>query len=143
MKISEVMTRDVRLAHEDTTIQQAARMMEEIDSGFLPVADSDHLIGMVTDRDIAIRGVGDGKSPETHVSDVMTRDVKYCFDDDDIGDVARNMSDIQVRRLPVINREKRLVGVVSIGDLAVDHAAIAGEALSGISEPTGQHSQSG
>jgi CBS domain-containing protein len=139
------MTRDVRIANPTETIRQAARMMAEIDAGVLPVGESDRLVGMITDRDIAVRAVAAGKSPDTPIREVMSSDVCYCFDDQEIGDVATNMADIRVRRLPVVNRDKRLVGILSLGDIALadnqDQPAV--EALCGISEPGGQHSQSG
>jgi CBS domain-containing protein len=140
MKISEVMTREVRIAGPDHTLAQAATLMAELDSGVLPVANSERLIGMITDRDIAIRGIAKGLGPDAKVSEVMTQDVKYCFDDESCADVAKNMGEIQVRRLPVVNRDKRLVGIVSLGDLAVtmgpDGDAI-GDSLAGISRPNG------
>jgi CBS domain-containing protein len=143
MRISEAMTRDVRLAKPDQTIQEAAKLMAEIDSGALPVTDGDRLIGMITDRDIAIRAVAQGKGPQASVREVMSPDVKYCFDDEDTDEVAHNMADIQVRRLPVVNRDKRLVGIISLGDLATGEGARpAAEALRGISEPGGPRSQS-
>jgi CBS domain-containing protein len=137
MKIGKLMTRDVRLADPDWSIKDAAATMAAIDCGFIPVGENDRLVGTITDRDIAIRAVAEGMGPETKVRDVMSKDVKYCFDDEEVSDVARNMADIQVRRLPVVNRDKRLVGVVSLGDLATaggvdDDAELA---LSGISEP--------
>jgi CBS domain-containing protein len=133
------MTRDVRVANPDQTIREAAQMMVELDAGALPVGEQDRLVGMITDRDIAVRAVAHGKSPDTRVRDVMTDDVKYCFDDDDVEDVARNMADIQVRRLPVVNRDKRLVGIVAIADIAAsEEPEVVGEAVSGISESSGQ-----
>ena len=141
MQVRELMTRDVRIARPNDSIEKAARMMGEIDAGILPVGDGDRLVGMITDRDIAIRAVGKGMGPETMVGDVMSKEVKYCFEDEDLDDVADNMADIQVRRLPVLNHDKRLVGIVSLGDVAVGHAAEASAALQGISEPGGQHSQ--
>jgi CBS domain-containing protein len=144
MRVSEVMTRDVRIATPDQTLQEAARMMAEVDAGILPVGDGDRLVGMITDRDIAVRAVAEGKGPQTPVREVMTDEVKYCFEDDDTQDVARNMAEIQVRRLPVVNRDKRLVGIIGLGDIAVTEGGRpAGEALSGISEPGGPHSQTG
>lgn len=141
MKISEVMTRDVRIASPDDTLADAARMMAAIDCGVLPVSNSERLIGMITDRDIAIRGVAEGLGPDATVAEVMTDDVKYCFEDDDCDDVARNMGEIQLRRLPVVSRDKRLVGIVSIGDLAVtmdeDDEESIGESLAAISRPSG------
>jgi CBS domain-containing protein len=141
MHVSEIMTSDVRIASPEMTIQEAARTMADIDAGFLPVGDNDRLVGTITDRDIAIRAVAEGKGPDTKVRDVMTRDVKYCFEDDDVSGIAQNMAEIQVRRLPVVNRDKRLVGVVSLGDLAIDEDANgdAELALSGISEPRSMH----
>src|SRR5207237_9752530 len=144
MKVSEAMTRDVRVASPDETIRQAAKTMASLDAGVLPVGENDHLIGMITDRDIAIRGIAQGKGPKAKVRDVMTEDVKYCFDDQDVEEVTRNMADIQVRRLPVLNRDKRLVGILSLCDIATSPEAIeAAEALSGISQPGGQHTQTG
>jgi CBS domain-containing protein len=142
MKVSEAMTKDVRVANPEETIQQAARIMASLDAGALPVGEKDHLIGMITDRDIAIRGIAQGKGPDAKVRDVMTEDVKYCFDDQEIGEVTRNMADIQVRRLPVLNRDKRLVGILSLGDVAISpDGKNAGEALRGISRPGGEHTQ--
>ena len=144
MKVSEAMTRDVRITSPDQSIREAARIMAEIDAGVLPVGENDRLVGMITDRDIAIRTVAEGKGPDTSVREVMTQDVKYCFDDEDTDDVVRNMADQQVRRLPVVNRDKRLVGILSLGDLAVmEGARPAGEALAGVSQPGGEHSQTG
>jgi CBS domain-containing protein len=144
MKVSEAMTPDVRVASPEETIQQAARTMASLDAGALPVGEKDHLIGMITDRDIAIRGIAQGKGPDAKVRDVMTGEVKYCFDDQDVEEVTRNMADIQVRRLPVLNRGKRLVGILSLGDVAVSRdAKRAGEALRGISRPGGEHTQTG
>ena len=115
MRVSEAMTRDVYISNPDETIQHAALAMAGIDAGVLPVAEKDRLVGMITDRDIAIRGVAEGKSPNTKVRDVMTTDVKYCFDDQELQEVTLNMGDIQVRRLPVVDRRKRLVGILSLG----------------------------
>lgn len=143
MKISDAMTPDVQLMKPSQSIQEAARIMADIDAGVLPVADGDRLVGVVTDRDIAIRAIAKGLGPDTKVGDVMSREVLYCFEDDEIENVAQNMSEIKVRRLPVLNRSKRLVGIVSVGDIAiVEGANAAGEAICGISEPGGQHSQS-
>jgi CBS domain-containing protein len=142
MKISECMTRDVQLASPNDTIAEAARCMARIDAGILPVGDNDRLVGMITDRDIAVRAVAEGKGPDAKVSEVMNAEVMYCFDDQEVDEVLNNMGDVQVRRMPVLNRDKRLVGIVSLGDLAANsHARPAGEALSDISRPGGQHSQ--
>jgi CBS domain-containing protein len=143
MKVSEVMTREILVANPEQTVQQAAQMMADIDAGVLPVGENDRLIGMITDRDIAIRCVAKGNGPDAKIRDVMSHDVKYCFLDQDIDEVTRNMAEIQVRRLPVVDRDKRLVGIVSLGDIAtIGEAMEAGEALSGISMPGGQHTQS-
>jgi CBS domain-containing protein len=143
MKVREAMTRDVRLARPDQSIREIARLMAELDIGAVPVEENDRLVGMITDRDIAVRAVAEGRGPDTKVSDVMSRDIKYCYEDQSIDEVTRNMGDIRVRRLPVVNRDKRLVGILSLGDLAIDATAQdeAGEALGGISRPGGQHSQ--
>ena len=119
MRVSDAMTSAVRIASPQQTIAEAARMMAEIDAGVLPVADGDRLVGMVTDRDIAIRGVALGKGPQTPVREVMSKEVLYCFADQDLDDVLQNMADTKVRRMPVLNREKRMVGIVSLGDVAL------------------------
>lgn len=142
MKVRDAMTHDVQLASPDETLQEAARMMAGIDAGVLPVRENDRLVGMITDRDIAIRAVAEGKGPDAKVRDAMTSEVMYCFDDDDMDDVCRNMADIQVRRLPVVNHDKRLVGILSLGDIASRRDSHAGEALSGISRRGGHHTQS-
>lgn len=142
MKVSECMTRNVKMANPGETLRDAARMMAELDAGILPVSEGDRLVGMITDRDIAVRGVACDKGPDAKVGDVMSREVRYCYEDDDSEAVLQNMSDIQVRRLPVLNRDKRLVGIVSLADLAsVSQDARTGEALGGISRPGGEHSQ--
>ncbi|ACP22568.1 Inosine-5'-monophosphate dehydrogenase related protein (plasmid) [Sinorhizobium fredii NGR234] len=143
MHVSEIMTRDVHLVTPNDTIRDVARQMAENDIGFLPVEDHDRLVGMVTDRDIVVRGVADGLDPQAKVRDVMTTDVKYCFEDEDVDDVARNMGDIQVRRLPVVNRDKRLVGIVSLADAAREQPAAAGTGLKGVTMPGGEHNQAG
>lgn len=118
MKIAEIMTRSVKTTTPDQSIREAARLMEKIDSGALLVHENDRLIGMITDRDIAIRGVAAGLDGNTPVREVMSANVLYCFEDEDIQHVAENMSDLQVRRLPVLNRDKQLVGVVSLGNIS-------------------------
>jgi len=143
MQVSEAMSRDVKIVNPNQSIREAARMMAEIDAGVLPVGDNDRLVGMITDRDIAVRAVAAGKAPDTPVRAVMSKEVKYCFEDDDLNDVAQNMAGIKLRRLPVVNHDKRLVGIVSLGDMALTDGPVnAGSALCGISEPGGAHSQS-
>jgi CBS domain-containing protein len=141
MRVSERMTRDVEIAAPGQTIREAAQIMALRDIGALPVADGDRLIGVVTDRDIAVRAVASGKSPETLIREVMSPEIKYCYEDQNVEDVMRNMADIQVRRLPVVNRDKRLVGVISLGDLTPGSESEAGEALREISRQGGEHSQ--
>jgi CBS domain-containing protein len=142
MRVSEAMSRDVRVANPGQSIRDVAKIMAEIDAGALPVGENDRLVGMITDRDIAIRAVALGKGPDTPVREVMSQEVKYVFDDEDLEHVAENMSDIQVRRLPVVNREKRLVGIVSLGDIAQkEDKKTAGETVRGVSKPGGQHRQ--
>jgi CBS domain-containing protein len=142
MKISKCMTRDVKLVSPTQTIRDAARMMAELDAGVLPVQQDDRLVGMITDRDIAVRAVAEGKSPDTLVRDVMSNEVLYCFDDQEIEDVARNMGEVKVRRLPVVNRDKRLVGIISIGDLALkEEQTMTGSVVAHISKQGGRHSQ--
>jgi CBS domain-containing protein len=133
----------VELASHNQTIRQAALLMGKNDCGVLPVADKDSLVGMITDRDIAIRAIAAGKGPKTPVREIMTPDVLYCFEDQDIEEVARNISDIKVRRLPVMNREKRLVGILSLGDMSLKTGGSdpASDALKAISEPGGERSQ--
>ena len=143
MKITECMTRDVQIANPTQTLSEAAQLMAQLDVGVLPVGESDRLVGMITDRDIAIRGVAQGRGPDASVRDVMSNEVRYCFDDETIEEVARNMGDIKVRRLPVLNRDKRLVGIVSLGDLTQDRSSDgdASDALRKISQSGGEHSQ--
>ena len=144
MLVNEVMTRSVRTITPDESIGEAAKMMAELDAGAIPIGENDRLVGMITDRDIAVRAVAQNKGPETKVRDVMTPDVKYCFEDDDVDKVVKNMAEIQVRRLPVISRDKRLVGTVSLGNIAISAGpGKAGQAEAGISRPGGEHSQTG
>jgi CBS domain-containing protein len=144
MKVREAMTREVRLVKPDQTIREAARQMAELDIGALPVEENDRLVGMITDRDIAVRAVAEGRGPDTPIGQVMTHEIRYCFEDQSIDEVTQNMGELRIRRLPVLSREKRLVGILSLGDLAIDESAQeeAGEALGGISRPGGSHSQS-
>jgi CBS domain-containing protein len=134
MYVREVMTPDVVIASPEDTLQCAAEMMVDIDAGVLPVGENDRLVGILTDRDITVRAVAAGKEPaECKVRDVMSPDIKYIYDDESIEDAARNMTSLQVRRLPVLNRDKRLVGIVSLGDLALKRKANAADALKGVS----------
>ena len=134
MKIAELMTPDVEVIRPDDTLQTAAKMMADLDAGILPVGENDRLVGMITDRDITVRAVAEGRDPEkTTVRDAMSDQVRYCFDDEDPQQVAQKMGALQVRRLPVLNRDKRLVGIVSLGDLVIGAEDPAKEALKEIS----------
>ena len=141
--VADIMRRDVHLASPDDTVQQAARQMREEDTGALPVGEGDRLVGMVTDRDVAVRLAAEGRDPaRTKVREVMSPEVRYVFEDEDLEHVADNMAEQQVRRLPVMNRQKRLVGVVSLGDIAkAAKPQVAGSALGGIAREGGQHQQ--
>jgi len=140
MRVSEAMTTNVQLCTPEDTLKDAAEAMATLDVGLLPVTDGDRLIGMISDRDIATRGVAMGLGADSLVRNVMTEDVKYCFEDQQIEEVMQNMGDIQVRRLPVLNREKRLVGIIALGDIARSKIGDGtGQTLSEISRPGGQH----
>ena len=135
MKVSEAMTKDVCIVRPDQTIREAAGLMANLDAGVVPVGENDRLVGMLTDRDIAVRALAHGKGPDTPVREAMTAEVRYCYDDEDCAAVAQNMGDLQIRRLPVVNRDKRLVGIVSLGDLSTLYSSgSAGGALGHVSE---------
>ena len=143
MQVNEAMTREVRLTKPRQSIRAAAKIMAEIDAGALPVAERDRLVGMITDRDIAIRAVAAGKDADTPVREVMSRGVMYCFEDEELDHVAHNMGEMRIRRLPVLNRSKRLVGIISLGNIATAAGPDAtGDAIGGVSKPGGPHSQS-
>src|SRR4051812_46216041 len=144
MKVSECMSSDVRTISPDQPIREAAQFMLRDDAGAMPVGEGDRLVGMVTDRDIAVRAVAAGRGPDTPVRDVMTDEVVYCFDDDEVEEVALKMSDRQVRRMPVLSREdESVVGIVSLGDISrSEQSEAASVALDGITDPGGEHSQS-
>lgn len=142
MNVNVCMTRDVRIASPQQSIRDVARTMKEIDAGLLPVGENDRLVGMITDRDITVRAVAEGKGPDTSVREVMTEDVCYCFEDEDLGAVADKMGDLQVRRMPVLNRDKRLVGIISLADISrVGDTDDSAAALTGITAPGGKHTQ--
>ncbi len=140
MKIREVMSTMVDVARPDSTAQQAAQMMRDLNVGSLPVCDGTHLLGMITDRDIAVRMVANGRDPNnTLAEEIMTPGVVYCFDDDDVKEVAKQMASNQIRRIPVLDHEKQMVGIVSIGDLAVETGkdSMTGKTLEKISKMPG------
>ena len=142
MKVSDVMTREVQTISPNQTAKEAASFMLSTDSGSIPVTDGERLVGMITDRDIAVRGVAKGFAPDTPVSELMTRDCITAREDDDVSTIASKMSEAQVRRLPVIDGDEKLCGIVSLGDLSRDgDGQSASQALAGISQPGGQHQQ--
>ena len=138
MQLKDIMTRDVEVVRPDATLQEAAGRMKALDVGVIPVCDGEHLMGMLTDRDITVRATAAGRDPRTtHVRDVMTPDVVYCFEDQAVTEAQRLMQERQIRRLLILNRDKRLAGVVSLGDLAVKARAdkVGGAVLERVSEP--------
>jgi CBS domain-containing protein len=140
MKVSDAMTLEVQLCTPQDTLKDAAEAMMTLNVELLPVTDGDRLVGMISDRDIVTRGMAMGLGPDSLVQQAMTEDVKYCFEDQDLEKVTRNMGDIQVRRLPIVNRDKRLVGTIALGDIArLEAGDETCEALSQISQPGGQH----
>jgi len=142
MKVSEVMTRDVKTVRPDQPVKEAAKFMLSEDAGSMPVSDGDRLIGMITDRDIAVRGVAKGYGPETPIRELMTDEVICAREDDDVEEVATKMSQAQVRRLPVIDENEQLCGIVSLGDLAREtNDEAAHQALEGVSQAGGPHQQ--
>jgi len=142
MKISEVMTREVATVQADQTAREAANFMLQGDAGSIPVTDGEKLIGMITDRDIAVRGVAKGHGPDTPVRELMTSGLICARIDDTVEDVANKMSKAQVRRLPVIDETEKLVGIISLGDLSREtDGEVAHEALEGVSAPGGSHQQ--
>lgn len=135
MQIKEVMTSNVEFIHPDITLSDAAGRMRNLNVGALPVGENDRLVGMLTDRDIAVRAVADGRDPKnTRVRDTMTSDVVYCFEDQDLSEAAKIMANKHVRRLVVLNKDKRLTGICSLGDLAVSgDQKLSGDVLRKIS----------
>jgi CBS domain-containing protein len=136
MQVNEVMSRTVDLVNPSMKIREAATFMRNDNVGALPVGENDRLVGMITDRDIAIRAVAEGKSPTTTIGKVMSEKVYYCFDDNDVAEAARLMAKHQVRRLPVLNRDKRLVGIVAMADIARKDGDATKQAIQGVSEET-------
>ena len=138
MQIRDIMTPHVEVVDPKATLQTAAQKMKSLNVGSLPVCDGDQLLGMITDRDITIRAIAAGKNPrETAVADTMTTDLCYCYEDQYVNEAAQLMQNEQIRRLPILNRQKKLVGIVSMADLAVDggNKQVAGRTITEISEP--------
>jgi CBS domain-containing protein len=144
MKIRDIMTSDVETVSPDTPLRDAAQRMRDTDTGFLPVGENDQLVGTLTDRDITIRAVAEGQDPNSaKVRDAMSENLVYCFDDQDSSEAAELMAEKQLRRLPILSRDKRLVGVVSLGDLATRTGDddVVGQTVEDISEPGGSKSR--
>ena len=138
MQLKDIMTRDPVVLPPDTTLKEAAQRMRDLDSGVMPVGEDDQLLGMLTDRDLTVRATAEGRDPNgTPVREVMTPEVVYCFEDDDVREAARKMEEHQIRRLIVLNRDKRLAGIVALGDIAVHtpRDRLAGEITEAVSEP--------
>lgn len=135
--LKDLMSRDVQVIGPDETIRAAALQMLNGNFGMLPVGENDRMIGTISDRDIAIRAVADGKGADTKVREIMSEGIVWAYEDDSVSDAAKLMSEHQIRRLPIVNADKRLVGIVALGDVAVESAdnEVAGEALSEISKP--------
>ena len=137
MQVREIMTREVSIISPDETLQIAALRMAKLDVGVLPVGEGDRLVGMITDRDIVVRGMAEGKGLAAKVRDAMTPKIKYCYADQEVDEIADIMADFQIRRMPVLDRDKRLVGILSLCDIATsDEVEPAAEALCGISRPS-------
>jgi CBS domain-containing protein len=139
MQIKEVMTRDVEVIRPDDSIQEAARKMKDLDVGAIPVCDGERLVGMITDRDITIRATAEGRDPsDTTAQETMTSEIYYCFENQNIEDAALLMMEKQIRRLPILDDNKKLVGIVSLGDVAedIEDNEIAGATLEEISRPS-------
>jgi CBS domain-containing protein len=137
MQVNQIMTREAEIVDPNRPIEVVARLMRADNLGALPVGENDRLVGMITDRDIVVRAVAEGRpGGSTTVRDVMSEGVCYCYEDDDIERAAEVMAEHQIRRLPVLNREKRLVGIVALADLARAHAEAEKIALEGICEPS-------
>ncbi|HEX6073449.1 MAG TPA: CBS domain-containing protein [Sphingomicrobium sp.] len=142
MKVSEVMTREVQTIRPDQPVQDAASFMLTADAGSIPVTEGERLIGMITDRDIAVRGIAQGYGPDTPVRDLMSNEVICAHEDDNVEAIASKMSEAQVRRLPVIDSQERLCGIVSLGDLSREtDNGTAAQALEGVTQPGGLHQQ--
>ena len=138
MKIKEMMTKNVKVLPRNATVREAAKLMKDIDVGSIPVTENDQIVGMVTDRDIVLRSTAEGHNPgDVTVGDIMTGEFFFCYEDEDVKQAARVMSDHQVRRLPIVNRQNQLVGIVSLGDLSVDAGSdkVSGQTLENISKP--------
>ena len=141
-RISDLMTKSIEMIAPHQTAQEAASFMLKADTGSIPVCEDGRIVGMITDRDIAVRGVAEGRGPDTPVSELMSGEIVTAREDDEVGAIAQRMSDAQVRRLPVVGADDRIVGMVSLGDLSREsEQAAAAQALEGVSAPGGAHQQ--
>lgn len=139
MNIRDVMTRNVQVIDPQSNLREAAQMMKDLNVGGLPVCDGDRLLGFITDRDITVRAVAEGQDPsQCSVSDAMSKQLVWCYEDENLDKAATLMRDRKVRRVAVLNRDKRLVGIIALGDLSTraEEEKVATEALEGISEPS-------
>lgn len=120
MKISQCMSKDVKWINTNKTAQDAAKLMRENNIGSIPVEENEKFVGIVTDRDLALHILAEGKSLDSNVKDCMTKGIKYCFEDESVKEVASQMGELKIRRMPVMNRDKKLVGIVSLADIATE-----------------------
>ena len=141
MRIQDCMSTDVQIRGPDDSIRDVANVMRDCDCGLVPIAEDGRLVGVVTDRDIVVRGIANGLGPEEPARLAMSSEVLYCFEDQEIEEVTANMAELKIRRMPVVSRDKQLTGIVSLGDLAQGDGASGGAALRQISERGGPHSQ--
>jgi CBS domain-containing protein len=140
MRVSEVMTRNVKVAAPDASVTDVARLMRDFEVGVVPVCDGERLLGMVTDRDIVVRALAEGRAADTAVRELMTDHVDWCREDADVAEVADKMANMQVRRMPVVDAAHRLVGIVSLGDLALEaDPELTGDLVADVSTPGGEH----
>ena len=138
MQVKDVMTRGAEVVRPDATLQEAANKMKSLDIGPLPVCDGDKIIGMLTDRDITVRATAEGLDPkQTRVREVMSKELITCLEDQDVKEAAELMQSKQIRRVPILNKDKRLVGMLSLGDLAnrTQDSKLAGKTLEEVSTP--------
>lgn len=142
MKIADCMSRNVEVCAPEDSIRDIAQKMRQLDCGVVPIGENDRLVGVVTDRDIAVRAVAEGRGPDTPAREVMSQEILYCYDDQDLEEVTGDMSEMKVRRMPVVDRDKRLVGIISLGDMAHADGRTSMFAFQRISEPGGPHDQS-
>ncbi|WP_027802912.1 CBS domain-containing protein [Paraburkholderia dilworthii] len=134
--VAQVMTRDAATIGPSQSIQQAAKMMDELNVGSLPVCDGEHLVGMVTDRDIVVRAISAGMLPESPIEDIVSGPANWCFEDEDVEIARKKMEDAQIRRLPVVDRDKHLVGIIALGDLATTADGGTSSTLAAVSTPS-------